>query len=197
MKNIVTILSSFILLSLPVSIHAQAASRSLEAEYTQLENKFESDFVTNQQLLVFQKKSNEVLVDFASTIDVMSTKDFQELFISKFRIRAIEYFSSPNDSLFFYNEKKLEGTSVEHFVQNLDQKSTVFDFANLSILETTVPILIEKNYTWSTSFKLKKQDISEKTLIAFFILKKEKKNFGTKQKEVWSVFLEKIIEQKS
>ena len=58
MKNIITILYCSLLLSLPLLLQAQAASRTVDAEYTQLENKFESDFVTNQQLLVFQKKSN-------------------------------------------------------------------------------------------------------------------------------------------
>jgi len=186
----------WVLVFVPQTLFSQAASISDEAAYRRMEQQFETPKISSEQLLLFEKKGVQHLKDFMNLVEMISTDDVDEKFRSRFEVAAIDYFSNPTDSIFLFDGKKESIISIENFVKNLGNKNSYFQEIKLSNFESTTPVFLEKYYSWKVSFLFSQKENSDKKMTAFFILKKKKKKFGSVEKEIWEVLLEKIKEEK-
>lgn len=179
----------------PQLVLSQAAAIPDEAAYRKLEQQFEVPKVSSEQLFLFEKKGIQHLKDFMTAIEMLSDEDMDSKFRSRLKIASEKYFSAPTDSLFFNFEKKSNPISVEVFLEKIDKGNLKFQEIKLSNFESTTPIFVNENYKWDVSFLFSQKEYKDRKMIATFILKKEKKNFGKIEKEVWGVLLEKIMEE--
>ena len=184
------------LVFVPQLMLSQAAAIPDEAAYQKLEQQFEAPQVSSEQLFLFEKKGIEHLKDFMNVVEMLSADDVDPTFRSSLKMAAEKYFSSPTDSLIFIFEGKNDPSSVADFLENLENENSKFQEIKLSNFQSTTPVFVAKKYTWKVSFVFSQKEKEDKNMTAIFILNKEKKKFGSVEKEVWEVLLEKIIEEK-
>jgi len=197
MKKIIHVnILLYILVLVPQLVLSQAATITKEAAYQQMEQQFEAPKVSSEQLFLFEKKGIQHLKDFMNLVEMLSAEEVDPKFRSRLNIAAEKYFSSPTDSLVFTFEKKNTSISVEDFLENLEKGNSKLQKIKLSNFKSTTPTFLEKKYTWKVSFVFSQKENEEKNMMAVFILSKEKKKFGSIEKEVWEVLLEKIKEEK-
>ena len=200
MKNIIHVnilaLALLILIFVPQILLSQAAAIPNEAAYQKMEQQFEAPEVSSEQLFLFEKKGIQHLKDFMNVVEMLSADDVDPKFRSKLKMAAAKYFSSPTDSLTLTFDKKTTPITVESFLDKLEKGESKFQTIKLSNFKSTTPVFLEKKYKWEVSFLFSPNGNEEKNMIAIFILNKEKKKFGSVEKEVWEVLLEKIKEEK-
>ncbi|MEM6966594.1 MAG: hypothetical protein AAF573_17650 [Bacteroidota bacterium] len=174
----------------------QAATKSAEAEYQTLERSFELEKVSKPQLNIFQKKSIQMVKDLVSTLELSVHPNFDKRFKKKLKEQALNYFTHPTDSLFFLNENKLSGLTIENLLNNERRIQTYFSNCEASGFDVTSPNFSNEKYTWQVTFQLKNRSNIQRTFLATYVLAKEAKSFGGNDKEVWNVALVSIKEQK-
>lgn len=177
-------------------IYGQAATIPDDAPYQKLEDQFEIAQVSAEQLFLFEKKGVQHLKDFLNLIQMISSKEMDEQFLNRFETAAIKYFSSPQDSILFFEKNEAKTFLVKSFIKDNLKKNPHFDNLKVSNIESSTPIFDKKQYNWTISFQLTQNKNRSKRMMATMILKKEKKKFGKTEKEIWEVFLEKIEEVK-
>jgi len=185
-----------ILIFVPQILLSQAAAITDAATYQKMEQQFEAPQVSSEQLFLFEKKGIQHLEDFMNLLEMLSDDEMDSKFKSKLKVAAEKYFSAPSDTLSFFSEKKNNPISVEAFLEKIEKGNLKFQEIKLSNFESTTPVFLENNYTWKVSFLFSQKEIKDKKMTAIFILKKEKKKFGSVEKEVWEVLLKKIEEEK-
>lgn len=172
----------------------QTATISDEAAYQRLENQFESGQVSSEQLFLFEKKGIQHLKDFMNLVEMISSKEMDQQFLDRFEMAAINYFSTPNDSILIFEKNEKRTYSIKKFVKEQLKNKSIFQDGQLSNLESSTPIFLTKKYQWTITFQLKRKEKRLSQMVATLILKKEKKKFGDIEKEIWEVFLKKIEE---
>ena len=192
--NILT-LALWILVFVPQMLLGQAATITDKAAYQKMEQQFEAPKVSSEQLFLFEKKGVQHLKDFMNVVEMLSTDDVDSKFRGRLKIAAEQYFSAPTDSLFLVEKEKINPISISDFLENLEKGDSKFQEIKLSSFESTTPVFWEKEYTWKASFLLSQKKNIVKRMTAVFILKKEKKKFGSVEKEVWEVLLKRIVEE--
>ncbi len=192
--NSLSFINILLFLLLSHIAYGQAATILDEASYQKLENQFEADEVSPEQLFLFERKGIQNLKDFVSLMAIMSSKDVDQRFVDRFKTAAVKYFSTPKDSILFFknNEKKI--FLAEKFIQEQLKENSIFEDVELAILDSSTPELFEKSYKWTISFRLVQNENVPKRMIATLILKKGKKQFGNTEKEIWDVYFERIEE---
>lgn len=196
MKNIihVNILLLFFVF-VPQILLSQAATITDEASYQKIEQQFEAPKVSAEQLFLFEKKGIQHLKDFMNVVEMLSADELEMKFQARLRMAAEKYFSSPTDSIFLVEEKRTESISVVDFLEKIEEEKLKFKEIKLSNFESTTPTFLNKEYTWQVSFFLSQEDNAVRKMMATFILGKEKKRFGSVEKEVWEVLLKRIVEE--
>ncbi len=185
----------WILVFVPQILLSQAATIPDEAAYQRMEQQFEAPKVSSEQLFLFEKKGIQHLKDFMNVVEMLSADEVDSKFQGRLKMAAAKYFSAPTDSLFLLEGKKIYPISIRDFLENLEKEDSRFQENKLSNFESTTPVFVEKEYTWKVSFLLSQKETDAKKMTAILILRKEKKKFGSIEKEVWEVFLRNIIEQ--
>ena len=173
----------------------QAASIPVDDEYKRLENKFEAEEISEIQLSVFQKKSQQQLKDFLNLVELISEEKYDSTFQEKMKEKALSFFNSPSDEIIFQKDSKSKRVPLHEFLKNSSAIKGIFPSSKISNLEFSKPILSKDKYTWSLSFQFSQKEISSNQFQARFILKKQKKMFGDQEKKVWQVFLNEIKEK--
>ncbi|HFC01371.1 MAG TPA: hypothetical protein ENJ53_11245 [Phaeodactylibacter sp.] len=194
MKNKISVIILLsVLLSAPQLLSSQAISVPTEEQvYHSLEEKFEKEEVSEEQLLLFQEKSIQQIKDFFNAAEILSSPTLDSVFRKKLEETVIGYFSSPTDSLFFSKNEKTKGMTVETFLDEFKKGNLEMEEGTLSDFEMTTPVFLDKKYTWEVSFRFSREDTARGDLSATMILKKEKKSFGSVEKEVWDVKFEEL-----
>lgn len=199
MKKIIHVnILLWLLVFVPQLLMSQAASIPNEAAYKKLEQQFETPKASSEQLFLFEKKGIQHLKDFMNVAEMLSDEDMDPKFRSRLKMAAEKYFSAPTDSLFFNFEEKLNPISVisvETFLKKIDEGNLKFQEIKLSNFESTTPVFLNKKYTWKVLFLFSQKENKDKNMMATFVLKKEKKKFGSVEKEVWEVLIKKIMEE--
>jgi hypothetical protein len=196
MKKIVHVnILLWILVLIPQILLSQAATITTDAAYQRLEQQFEAPKVSSEQLFLFEKKGIQYLKDFMNVVEMLSADELDSKFRGRLKMAAEQYFSAPTDSLFLLGGKKINPISISDFLEKLEKGNSSFQEIKLSNFESTTPVFLEKKYTWQASFLLSQKESVAKKMTAVFILKKEKKKFGSIEKEVWEVFLRKMREE--
>ncbi|MFK7770538.1 MAG: hypothetical protein AB8F94_00310 [Saprospiraceae bacterium] len=185
-----------ILISIPQLLWSQAATITNEAAYQKMQEQFEAPKVSSEQLFLFEKKGIQHLDDFMNVLEMLSADEVDPKFRSKLKMAAEKYFSAPTDSLFLLEGEKINPISISNFLESLEKGNSKFKEIKLSNFESTTPVLLEKKYTWQVSFLFSQKENSNRKMIATLILGKGKKKFGSIEKEVWEVLVEKIEERK-
>ncbi len=182
------------LVFIPQILLSQAAAIPDQAAYQKMEQQFEMPEVSSEQLILFEKKGIQHLKDFMNLVEMLSADDLDSKFRSRFKMAAGKYFSTPKDLLVFDFEGKSNPISVTSFLDKIENGKLKFQEIKLSNFASTTPVFLENKYTWNVSFLFSQKEMEDRKMIAIFILKKEKKNFGSLEKEVWEVLLTKITE---
>ncbi|MFK8006642.1 MAG: hypothetical protein AB8H03_09735 [Saprospiraceae bacterium] len=189
-------LALLILVFVPQVLLSQAATITDEAAYQKMKQQFEAPKVSSEQLFLFEKKGIQHLNDFMNVVEMLSADEMDSKFKNRLKIAAEKYFSAPTDSLFLLDRNKINPISVNDFLEKLEKGNARFQEIELSNFESTTPVFLDKEYTWQASFLFAQKESVTRKMMAIFILKKEKKKFGSIEKEVWEVFLKRIIEEK-
>lgn len=185
-----------ILLFTPTLLSSQAATIPDQAAYQNLEQEFEAPKISSEQLFLFEKKGIQHLKDFMNVVEMLSSNEVDSKFRGRLKKAAGKYFSAPTDTLFLMEGEKINTILISDFLEKLEKENSTFQEIKLSNFESTTPVFLEKKYTWQVSFLFSSKESSMKKMTATFILEKEKKKFGSIEKEVWEVLLEKIVEEK-
>ena len=183
------------LILVPQLLLSQAAAIPDKVAYQKMEQQFEAPKVSSEQLFLFEKKGIQHLKDFMNLVEMLSANDIDPKFRSRFKTAAEEYFSAPTDSLIFNSKEKSNPISVNSFLGKVENGKLKFQEIKLSNFESTTPVFLENRYTWKVSFLFSQKENKNKNMIATLILNKEKKKFGSVEKDVWEVLLEKIKEE--
>lgn len=174
----------------------QAANIPVEDEYQALERPFELNRVSKPQLDLFQKKSIQMIKDLMSTLELTTNPNFDESFKSKLKAQALDYFTSPKDSLLFLHKDKLSGLTIENLLNNDKRIKGYFSNYKASNFDFSSTDFSNKKYTWVVTFQIKNQNKILQSFKVNCVLEKEVKSFGRNKKKVWGVFLKSIIEEK-
>lgn len=173
---------------------AQPTVRTATTQFESLENTFEVriELLSGQQLDLFQKKSEQQLQDFVNLVDLLSSNEWKPKLKKKLNEQGLHFFTSPNDSLFFLEKKKLESVTIEHYLEGIEISPP--STTSLTISESTPPLLEKNIYSWTLNFEAKKTSTPTRNFMATLILKQEEKKFGKEKKNVWDVKIKEIRE---
>lgn len=192
--TVVKSLSILIVLLIPLFGIGQSAGIERPSAYDKLEQKFEVEEVSTQQLDAFEEKGMEKLNEFISYINLIADKDMDALFKEQAITMATDLFLSEEAVIKSYNPttKKFESNPLKNYLQNLlsaDHPLQVLSIEEIKTLDNAE----SDSYKWRLNFN---QSISQGTeklpklvITMNVVLKKKIKYFGEEKKEVWEVLL--------
>ena len=130
-----------ILVLVPQVMLSQAAMITNEAAYQKMEQQFEAQKVSSEQLFLFEKKGIQHLKDFMNVVEMLSADEVDSKFRSKLEMAAEQYFSAPTDSLFLVEGEKVKPISISEFLESLRKGNSKFHEIKLSNFESTLSLI--------------------------------------------------------
>ncbi|MEN8118531.1 MAG: hypothetical protein ABFS16_16225 [Bacteroidota bacterium] len=168
---------------------------SREAEMTEMFNKIESEFRSDEpesELLdAFEKRAIQILVDLNDYLSLYSQKDIAPEFRKQANHLINGFFVKESDVQDFYKILNLKEDTVNSLLLYPEQIwTTTFDSVLISNR-----LVKNDNTTYLGEISFTQKEYSDSVLINSFnrqmelVLMKAEKQFGSKTEEVWEVYL--------